>query len=364
MCRSWPRYSTICAGSSSARTDLNTATSQSWGVLNFLCSLAPRPAILDGSGSFDADGDSLSYSWDLGDGNSDTNAIVMHSYPQGVYSAELTVDDSNGGMNTAPGVRIVSGNERPSAAVTQPADQTRYNAGQTFSFSGTGMDPEEGAIPCAQFTWKAALHRQDFVHAFFGPVQGICSGSFTIPVSGVTSPDVFYRVTLAVSDTGNPVGAEAVLIGTHSIDLLPRDSNDQDVDGVMDAEDNCPTASNPGQEDADSDAVGDTCDNCISVANRGQENSDGDAEGDACDTDDDNDGVFDGVDASSLDPTTCEDVDSDGCDDCSIGVDQFGPLADNTPANDGTDTDSDGPCDAGDNCVFDPNPSQTDTDQV
>jgi len=38
--------------------------------------------------------------------------------------------------------------------------------------------------------------------------------------------------------------------------LLP----DSDFDGIVDAEDNCPDDSNPGQEDADSDDIGDVCD--------------------------------------------------------------------------------------------------------
>jgi hypothetical protein len=37
---------------------------------------------------------------------------------------------------------------------------------------------------------------------------------------------------------------------------------DTDGDGVPDAEDNCPTIPNPGQEDTDGDGVGDACDTC------------------------------------------------------------------------------------------------------
>jgi len=71
--------------------------------------------------------------------------------------------------------------------------------------------------------------------------------------------------------------------------------------------------------------------------------------------DDDHDGVFGPYDLDDNDPTVCEDYDEDGCDDCSIGVDGLGPLPDNTPNNDGLDSDSDGICDAGDTDPNDPN---------
>ncbi|MBI5549483.1 MAG: hypothetical protein HY901_36820 [Deltaproteobacteria bacterium] len=37
---------------------------------------------------------------------------------------------------------------------------------------------------------------------------------------------------------------------------------DQDKDGIVNAQDNCPLAANPGQENADGDAAGDACDPC------------------------------------------------------------------------------------------------------
>ncbi|MGD0205509.1 MAG: hypothetical protein ABSB57_03585 [Dehalococcoidia bacterium] len=53
------------------------------------------------------------------------------------------------------------------------------------------------------------------------------------------------------------------------------------------------------------------------------------------------DGVADAADADPLDPFACQDLDSDTCDDCSL-------LGMPDPSRDGTDTDSDGACDAGD----------------
>ena len=78
--------------------------------------------------------------------------------------------------------------------------------------------------------------------------------------------------------------------------------------------------------------------------------TDGDGLIDDCDTDDDNDGVADVDDLDALNPDICEDLDGDTCDDCAVGTDDFGPLPDNDPANDGPDSDGDGICDASGSC--------------
>ena len=60
-------------------------------------------------------------------------------------------------------------------------------------------------------------------------------------------------------------------------------SGDIDGDSIPDASDNCPTVSNPGQEDTDGDGVGNVCDNCPTVSNTTQADTDSDGVGDACD---------------------------------------------------------------------------------
>ena len=76
--------------------------------------------------------------------------------------------------------------------------------------------------------------------------------------------------------------------------------------------------------------------------------TDSDGDYDFCDTDDDNDGILDGADPDDTDFNICGDSDADGCDDCSVTNDGFGALSDSDPANDGTDSDCDGICDATD----------------
>ena len=51
----------------------------------------------DGSKSYDADGDNLSYLWNFGDGNTGDGAKVTHVYSKpGTYTVSLTVNDNSG----------------------------------------------------------------------------------------------------------------------------------------------------------------------------------------------------------------------------------------------------------------------------
>lgn len=182
---------------------------------------APLQVLLDGSGSFDPDGDDLSFSWDLGDTTGSSAESPVHLYPQGVYYPQLIVDDGNGAQGETVDLRIVSGNQTPAAAITAPLHGTLYSAGQTFNFSGQGSDPEEGPTPCARMSWTVRFHHNDHTHPFLGPVQGICSGSFDVPILGETASDVFYSITLDVEDTGVPVGSNASLTASSVVHIIP-----------------------------------------------------------------------------------------------------------------------------------------------
>ena len=150
------------------------------------------------------------------------------------------------------------------------------------------------------------------------------------------------------------------------------DACDTDLDGdtVPNTVDNCPLVANPDQLDTDINGVGDACegdldgdgfadatDNCPSVTNADQDDQDTDGEGDACDLDVDGDGADFVDDCDDRDPDVAaiieyyEDVDGDGygesgstTSECSNSAPTgYAPLSD-------------------DNCPDDPNPDQDDTD--
>ncbi|MEO0038852.1 MAG: hypothetical protein RIQ59_2063 [Bacteroidota bacterium] len=110
-------------------------------------------------------------------------------------------------------------------------------------------------------------------------------------------------VILTVTDvngnvnTGNATVTVVNNAGDNDIDGLKDNCDvDDDNDGVLDVNDNCPLTFNPGQADNDLDGLGDLCDsdddndgildvndNCQFVYNPGQEDIDHDGQGDACD---------------------------------------------------------------------------------
>ncbi|KGJ92175.1 leucine-rich repeat domain-containing protein [Thalassotalea sp. ND16A] len=106
-------------------------------------------------------------------------------------------------------------------------------------------------------------------------------------------------------DDGDSLADETeILLGTDTL------NNDSDGDGVFDNVDALPL--DPTERfDTDKDSVGNNSDNCPLVANTFQMNSDDDAFGDACDNDDDNDGVVDAEDDYPLDAAKFNAVDAD-----------------------------------------------------
>lgn len=167
--------------------------------------------------------------------------------------------------------------------------------------------------------------------------------------------------------------------------------NDMDFDGVYDQMDNCPSISNPDQNDANDNGIGDLCDdsdgdgivdihdNCPDTSNADQKDINRNGIGDVCD-DYDGDGVLDSEDncwyrsnPSQEDENSngigdvCDDSDNDGVydndDNCpyywnsyqkDINANGIGDTCD--------DTDGDGITDSEDNCPLTPNGEQLDKD--
>ncbi|MFA5772700.1 MAG: PKD domain-containing protein, partial [Thermoplasmata archaeon] len=102
----------------------------------------------DASGSLDPNGDTLTYSWDFGDGTTGSGKTATHTYStQGSYTVTLTVKDSKNNANdfgvsstiinqlitTKKSLSIITGNTPPIAKVS--ISDVEINKGYVLNFS-------------------------------------------------------------------------------------------------------------------------------------------------------------------------------------------------------------------------------------
>lgn len=151
--------------------------------------------------STDPEGDDLSYEWNFGDGRTSTEANPTMVFTNTgadftAYTVTLTVTD--GEKSSTATQRIVVGSTPPVVEITDVPD--KYNAGDTVSFSGSGSDEQDGALPASAYKWTVVFHHADHVHPFRDNITGP-SGSVTIPRTRDQLGNTFYRISLTVTDS-------------------------------------------------------------------------------------------------------------------------------------------------------------------
>ena len=171
------------------------------------------------AGSFDPEGQPLSYLWTFGDGTTSTQANPTHLYQQeGPYTARLALSDS---VNTTQsGVLIISVGNAPTGTITSPPNGRTFRAGDVIGFSGTATDLEDGTLPPSAFSWTIIFHHDTHVHPAMGPLNGVTSGTFTIPASGHDfSGNTSYEIILTVTDSDGLQNISSVSIVPEKVNL-------------------------------------------------------------------------------------------------------------------------------------------------
>ena len=102
----------------------------------------------------------------------------------------------------SPAILSIMANHAPTPLILAPANGGFYNAGDIINFSGAGLDAEDGNVSANGFSWTIVFQHDTHTHPFLGPINGVTNGAFTIPTTGETSTNVWYRVNLTVTDSG------------------------------------------------------------------------------------------------------------------------------------------------------------------
>lgn len=163
---------------------------------------APLEVSFTTEGTYDPDGDDISFSWDFGDGNTSTEANPTHTYTEnGEYRVTLVVTDSTGRSATWNRT-IVVGNTPPEVEITSPPDATFFDMGDTFTFTGYATDAEDGEIACEDLEWQLDLLHDDHGHP--QNYQRGCEATFTLyePGHDPYRDNIWWQMKLVVKDSG------------------------------------------------------------------------------------------------------------------------------------------------------------------
>jgi glucose/arabinose dehydrogenase len=146
----------------------------------------------------------LSYQWkkngsNIAGANSATFSIAtVQQSDAGNYA--VTVYNNYGTVNSSNATLSINSNSLPVPTIVTPAAGTLYRGGDIIAFSGDASDPEDGTLPASAFSWSVVFHHGDHVHDGPPVATGVKSGTYTIPSSGETAVNVFYRIYLTVTD--------------------------------------------------------------------------------------------------------------------------------------------------------------------
>lgn len=159
---------------------------------------ATRTVSFDGSGSYDLDGDTLTYRWDFGDGTSGTGVRTSHTYPAGTgqVTARLTVTDTLGSAGVTE-FTVAPSNNSPQLTLSAPGPEETFAVGETVRASATATDVEDGPL-AVRWTSVAVHCRDQACHDH--PGEQVFGGSYE-RVFDDHGDDTELRITAIATDS-------------------------------------------------------------------------------------------------------------------------------------------------------------------
>ena len=166
----------------------------------------------DATASADPDGSVASYSWDFGDGSTDTGSVVWHRFTSaGTVIVTLTVTDDDGAVDsTSLAIQVGPSNQSPVAAFSFTPTNPLINS--WVQFSGSASSDPDGSI--VNYAWNFGDGTTDSGSVVWH--RFTAAGIYTITLT-VTDDD---GASSTVSQTIQ-VGGAANVAPTAAFSLLP-----------------------------------------------------------------------------------------------------------------------------------------------
>lgn len=174
----------------------------------------------DGSGSYDPDGDPLTYLWDFGDGTTGSGVSPSHTYEAGgAYTVTLVVNDGRADSEPATTTAdIAQVNDAPVAEAGP--DQSGY-VGEALTFDGAGSyDEEDGTALVYQWEFGDAASASGVTaqHAY------AAAGTYVVTLT-VTGSDEASDTDTATVDVQEEPAGPAVHVADIEMSLQSKGPN-------------------------------------------------------------------------------------------------------------------------------------------
>jgi hypothetical protein len=199
-----------------------------------------QPVAFNGAGNDPEDGalsgSALVWTSSL-DGQIGSGASFDHSgLSLGTHTITLTATDSDGATGQAN--RSISieppPNQPPTVSITAPAQGATFQLGQPVRFSGSGNDPEDGALSGSALVWTSSLDGQIGTGASFDH-SGLSLGAHTITLTATDSDGATGQASRSIAIEPPPSDDFETLVGAGDIAVCgsPHDEATADLlDGI------------------------------------------------------------------------------------------------------------------------------------
>jgi glucose/arabinose dehydrogenase len=175
----------------------------------------PLTVQFSSEGTEDPNNDTLTYSWDFGDGTQpDATANPTHTYETaGHFVAKLTVGDPNGLVNSKT-IDIYSGNTPPVPKIEWPLNQSKFTFGKNIIIAGLASDSEEGTLAADKLKWEVILHHGSHQH-YVNTTVGKSGFGFTTTTDH--DADSHYEIRLTATDSQDASTTTSITIWPNTV---------------------------------------------------------------------------------------------------------------------------------------------------
>lgn len=132
----------------------------------------------------------------------------------GLYRC-VVINHVDTAISTAAKLTVLPFNARPVPHIITPTGDLTWSVGTVVNFSGNATDTEDGVLPASAYRWELRFFHKDTEtsehwHPGPGLPAGIKSGSFTADNLGESSPNIWFRLLLTVTDSNGRTGVDSV----------------------------------------------------------------------------------------------------------------------------------------------------------